>query len=166
MKLLPLHRSLLLGLGQVALLATLGAKLTWDRHTLPRVWAKTVSIDPWLPVRGRYVELRLQARMRGSAENSLVALRVEDGQLVAVPDPFARRPLGDSRVTAWAAPGQDATLSPPVAFFIPEHAPDPTQLRPGEELWAEVTVPEHGPARPIRLGVKRGTSPIQPLSSP
>ena len=43
----------------------------------------------------------------------------------------------------------------PVAFFIPEHVPDPSQRRPGEELWAEVTVPRTGPPRPIRLGVKR-----------
>jgi hypothetical protein len=163
MKLLPLYRSLLLGLGQLALLATLGAKLTWDRSTLPRVWAKTVSVDPSLPIRGRYVELHLQARIRGNTTTGPVALRVENQELVAMVDPFARRPLGASDVSAWGVPGQDATLSPPVAFFISEHAPDPTRLRPGDELWAEVTVPGHGPPRPIRLGIKRGGLPIQPL---
>ena len=163
MKLQPLHRSLLLGLSQLALLAALGAKLSWDRHTLPRVWAKTVSVDPSLPIRGRYAQLHLQARIRDSTASGAVALRVERGQLVAIVDPFAERPLGGSRVSAWGVPGQDATLSPPVAFFIPEHARDPTQLKAGEELWAEVTVPAQGPPRPIRLGVKRNGRPIQPL---
>ncbi len=32
-----------------------------------------------------------------------------------------------------------ARLSEPVAFFIPEHAPDPSRRDPGEELWGEVT---------------------------
>jgi hypothetical protein len=42
-----------------------------------------------------------------------------------------------------------------VAFFIPEHVPDPSVRPPGEELWAEVTIPGSGPPRPIRLGVMR-----------
>jgi hypothetical protein len=46
-------------------------------------------------------------------------------------------------------------LSPPVVFFIPEHAETP-RLGGGSELWAEVTVPKKGPPRPIQLAVKRG----------
>ncbi len=42
-----------------------------------------------------------------------------------------------------------------IAFFIPEHVPDPSRRAPGEELWAEVTIPRKGPPRPIRLGVKK-----------
>lgn len=42
-----------------------------------------------------------------------------------------------------------------IAFFIPEHVPDPSVRAPGEELWAEVTIPRKGPPRPIRLAVKR-----------
>jgi hypothetical protein len=42
-----------------------------------------------------------------------------------------------------------------IAFFIPEHVPDPSQLREGEELWAEVTVPPSRHVRPVRLGIKK-----------
>jgi hypothetical protein len=56
-----------------------------------------------------------------------------------------------------------AVLSKPVPFFIPEHIPDPSRRAPGEELWVEVTIPEKGPPRPIRLGVKKGSGPIVPL---
>jgi hypothetical protein len=48
-----------------------------------------------------------------------------------------------------------ALLAIPVAFFIPEHIPDPSIRQPGEELWVELTVPRDGPPRPIRLGVRR-----------
>jgi hypothetical protein len=53
------------------------------------------------------------------------------------------------------AGGLVARLDDPVAFFIPEHIPDPSLRPPGEELWAEVTVPRRGPPRPIRLAVRR-----------
>ena len=52
-----------------------------------------------------------------------------------------------------------ALLDTPVAYFIPEHAVDPSS-RPG--LMAEVTVPRKGPPRPIRLGVKEGEK-VTPL---
>ena len=42
-----------------------------------------------------------------------------------------------------------------LAFFIPEHVPDPSVRAPGEELWVEVTLPRKGAPRPIRLGVKK-----------
>jgi len=42
-----------------------------------------------------------------------------------------------------------------LAFFIPEHVPDPSIRPAGEELWAEVTLPRKGPPRPIRLAVKK-----------
>jgi hypothetical protein len=55
-------------------------------------------------------------------------------------------------------PGADGQQQPRrerIAYFIPEHVPDPSIRRPGEELWAEVTLPEKGPPRPVRLGVKK-----------
>ena len=45
-----------------------------------------------------------------------------------------------------------------LAYFIPEHVPDPSRRAPGEELWVEVTVPRRGPLRPIRLAVKKDGS--------
>ena len=43
-----------------------------------------------------------------------------------------------------------AVLEQPVAFFIPEHVPDPSRRGLGEELWVEVTLPRKGP--PDRYG--------------
>jgi hypothetical protein len=53
-------------------------------------------------------------------------------------------------------------LSEPLAYFIPEHVPDPSVRPDNEELWAEVTVPPSGAPRPIRLGVK-SNGVIRPL---
>jgi hypothetical protein len=47
-------------------------------------------------------------------------------------------------------------LDQPLAYFIPEHVPDPSRRAEGEELWVEVTLPRRGAPRPIRLGVKKG----------
>ena len=55
-----LRKGLLLGALQVALVASLGAKLAWDRHRLPRAWAKAATYDPNLPIRGRYLALQLE----------------------------------------------------------------------------------------------------------
>ena len=162
----PLHKALVLGLGQLVLVATLGAKLLHDRATLPRVWVRTAPIDPELPIRGRYVELRLTAqKSREQLEAwGTVALRVEKNALVAAPDARATRPLGRSPVSIQEDRGDSVVLGPPVLFFIPEHAPDPTRLAPDHELWAEVTVPPHGPPRPLRLGSKKtGSDRITPL---
>jgi hypothetical protein len=52
-------------------------------------------------------------------------------------------------------PARGTILAEPVAFFLPEHAPDPTRRARDEELWVEVSVPRRGPPRPIRLGVKK-----------
>jgi hypothetical protein len=48
-----------------------------------------------------------------------------------------------------------AVLDEPLAYFIPEHVPDPSRRPAGEELWVELTLPRHGMPRPIRLGVKK-----------
>ncbi len=49
-------------------------------------------------------------------------------------------------------------LQQPILFFLPEHAPDVIAASRNGELWAEVTVPESGLPRPIRLGIKHGES--------
>jgi len=46
---------------QLVLVASLGAKFTYDRATRPRVWVRTAPVDPNLPIRGRYVRLRIEA---------------------------------------------------------------------------------------------------------
>src|ERR1700687_3281180 len=56
----PVHKALLLGIVQLALVASLGGKLLADRATRPRFCLKTAPVDPDLPIRGRYVRLRVE----------------------------------------------------------------------------------------------------------
>ena len=42
----------------------------------------------------------------------------------------------------------------PLAYFIPEHAVDPSRAKPGEALWVEASIPPQGPPRPLGLGRK------------
>ncbi len=159
----PLYKGLALGMIHLALVASLGAKMLYDRATRPRVWVRTGPVDPNLPIRGRYLALRLEVPTRGVTAPagrfswSRVSLRLENEQLVAVPaGPHA---LGNEAFAAQLrnVDGiQVVNIWQPVAFFIPEHAVDPSRRQQGEEFWVEVTVPKKGPPRPIRLGVKKG----------
>jgi hypothetical protein len=54
-----LQRGLLLAAAQCALALSLTGKLLYDRSTRPRIWVKTAPYDPSLPLRGRYLALRL-----------------------------------------------------------------------------------------------------------
>ena len=158
-------RGLMAGGLQLALVLTMVGKYAVDRATLPRVWAKAVPYDPRLPFRGRYVRLSLYAVAKGAMpENEYlpqhVELGIEKGELTATPG------SSEKGVLAHRAQQGLAILNDPIAFFIPDNVPDPSIRRPGEELWAEVSVPRRGPPRPLRLGVKnpaRDGSVIQPL---
>jgi len=52
-------KGLLLAALHVALVLVIGGKLLYDRQQLPRLWVQTAPYDPDLPLRGRYVQLRL-----------------------------------------------------------------------------------------------------------
>jgi hypothetical protein len=164
-----IYKGLVVGLVQVLIVSSLGAKLLYDRQTLPRVWIKTLPVDPDLPIRGRYVELQVEMEIRGfedrvqsgqgqstnSWEFRRANLSTEKGVLVAQIDQkrgsvFVRVRSEKDRVVG--------RFIRPLAFYIPEHVPDPSVRMPGEELWAEITVPKKGPPRPIRLGVKYGAA--------
>ncbi len=143
----------ILGAVQLAMVLSLGGKFLIDRSTMPRIWVKVVPFDPNLPIRGRYVSLRVTADARGFPSGFVYGtstLSVEDGKLVA-------RPTEDNGGQMINVAGNPpvATLSEPIAYFIPEHAQDPSRRPPGEELWVEVTIPPKGPPRPIQLGVKK-----------
>jgi hypothetical protein len=146
-----------LAMVHVLLVGSLGLKLLADRARLPRGWARTVPFDPNLPIRGRYVRLRLAVLLADGSDSARageyrkVRLRVAGDRLNGVlEDDGPLRVRLDS-----TAAGLVAGLEDPVAFFIPEHIPDPSLRPTGEELWAEVTVPSRGPPRPIRLGIRR-----------
>ncbi|HLY18471.1 MAG TPA: hypothetical protein VKR61_14665 [Bryobacteraceae bacterium] len=154
----PMYRGIFVAFLQCLIVLTVAGKYSLDRERLPRVWAKAAPFDPNLPIRGRYVSLRLQVDGPSSAgEVTTARLSAVGGRLVAEPDP-----AGTARILMqgfrgnFAQPGYAPwVLMEPVAFFIPESVPDPSGLKPGEELWVEVTVPAKGPPRPIRLGVKK-----------
>jgi hypothetical protein len=149
---------LLLAAAHVALVGSLGLKLLADRARLPRAWVLTRPFDPSTPLRGRYVRLGIELPLTtgdtspAAMVDRNVRLVARNGRLLADPTdstgtvPIQFRRDGDR----WTS-----RLAEPIAFFIPEDVPDPSRRPPGEELWAEVTVPRAGPPRPIRLAVMR-----------
>jgi len=170
----PWVKGLVIAAVHVGLVASLGAKLLYDRTTRPHVWVLAAPYDPSLPIRGRYVSLRLVVEPRGIRETKpspgsqppqSVTLRVEAGRLVAEANPLERS-FDPSDLHVLSIQRQDrelAVLDKPVAFFIAEHVSDPSRRPADEQLWVEVTIPKKGPPRPIRLGVKKGDGPIVPL---
>jgi len=148
----------LLAAAHAVLVGSLGLKLLADRARLPHGWVRTQPFDPSTPLRGRYVRLGLEIPLsnldttRGAYAESGVRLSVEGDRVVGTIDDSLATPRVQLRhdTDRWSA-----RLAQPVAFFIPEHVPDPSFRPAGEELWAEVTIPRRGPPRPIQLGVMR-----------
>ncbi|MEO8139151.1 MAG: hypothetical protein ABI742_05870 [Gemmatimonadota bacterium] len=150
----PSGRGIWLMLIHLLLALAIFAKLGFDRATLPRVWARTVAVDPDDPFRGRYIRLWLDATDVRAAGDSIgpVEFFVSDGQLKV------RKAAGWSGFPIrQPAPPQarGVVVDEPLAYFVPEKVRDPSRLDAGQELWAEVSVPHHGLPRPIRLEVRQ-----------
>lgn len=148
----------------VAIVVTLGIKLQIDRAMLPRVWARTAPVDPSLPIRGRYVRLRIEAEpgaeLSTNTTSLVVAFEARDDRLMAIP--------GAGAIAAQVEQRDGRRVVVPyqtLACFIPDDTPDPSLRQPGEELWVEVTVPRRGLPRPLRLGVRRD-GVLTPLKTP
>ena len=156
-----MKRGLLLAALQFGIVLLTGAKYLVDRSTLPRAWARSRPYDPNLPIRGRYVRLTLEVKLDGgNPQVGAVKLLAKDSELHAVST------SEDTGNHLWwrRQEEESARLADAVAFFIPEHIPDPSRREAGEELWVEVTVPRKGPPRPIRLAVKKdGAFTILPI---
>ncbi len=163
-----LRNGLIVSLLHILIVLSLGGKLLYDRAHRPRIWVRTGSVDPNMPIRGRYFTLNLEVHapdltaMRLSGKEMTytwqpVTVAVENSQLVAHPTDTSSNM---NIIAGNQQPRPSATdlyfLSPGVVFFIPEHAQAP-QIHTGEELWAEVTIPKKGPPRPIQLAIKHGT---------
>jgi hypothetical protein len=169
----PIVKGLVIAVVNVCLVGTLGAKLLYDRTTLPRVWVRAAPYDPDLPIRGRYVSLQMIVEPQGVKDTKpapngqprpAVVLRVENGRLMAKAKPDTPYRPSDLHVHHINVNNEwKAVLDEPVAFFIPEHIPDPSLRPAGEQLWVEATVPQKGVPRPIRHGVSKGSGPIAPL---
>jgi hypothetical protein len=175
-----MRNGLILALIHLAIVGSLGVKLLADRATRPRVWVRAAPVDPNLPIRGRYVSLRLEIDRFGNmpppverpgfpagrngtwwAAPKAVRLEVHDGRLSANGSDVDTGVMGH----VVKRPGGEVLELDPVAFFIPDSARDPSIRPAGEELWAEVTIPRRGGPRPIRLGVKKNGA-LTPLSRP
>ncbi len=121
---------LILAAAHLALVGAIGLKLLIDRARLPRGWVLTAPYDPSTPLRGRYVRLSLEIPLTspdtgtGSYRLSGVRLRSVDGKVVGDLDETARAPRVQLRDDAG---GRSVRLAEPVAFFIPEHVPDPSR---------------------------------------
>jgi hypothetical protein len=175
----PRARGLVLAAVQLAIVLSLGGKLLWDRAHLPRVWVRATPFDPDLPLRGRYVQLRAlidaadiegtppdAPSVTGSAfPEGAIRLEVRGDRLVAVVLPKAGSLPHPGLFLQKIRGGSEATygLNREIAYFLPEHAQDPSRRPAGEQLWVEATIPPSGPPRPIRLGVKVGGGAIVPL---
>jgi hypothetical protein len=162
-----IYKGVAVALLHVLIVASVGGKFLYDRAHRPRVWVRTGWVDPDLPLRGRYVDLRVEVQAQwvkekntswswvtlAAGKETLVARESDVDTGLSVVNPsvnFANRPSQPNR------PGPDRLfLNESVLFFLPEHADFP-RLKPGDELWAEVTVPRKGPPRPIQLALKRG----------
>ena len=150
-----LQKGLVVAAIHLAMVGSVGAKLLVDRQTRPRVWARTAPFDPDLPLRGRYVQLRVEGQATGldpAGAAAPVILAARGQSLAFEPAPEY---AGLSATRTRRSGEQLATLDQPLAFFIPEHVPDPSIRAEGEELWVEVTLPKRGGPRPIRLAVKK-----------
>jgi hypothetical protein len=176
--------SLVLLVIQLLIVSSVAAKYLYQRATCPRVWTRTAAFDPSLPMRGRYLSLRLTVdgcqstlpsakqanfprdingaaiqgpyviRAAGNVEFP-AQLKVSGNKLLAIRITDEEESASGQFVTAWPAlPCDQMRLNNPVDFYIPEHAIDPAGLKSGQELWIEVTLPPKGPPRPIQLAVK------------
>jgi hypothetical protein len=133
---------------QILLLLGMVAKYAYERETLPQVWVRTGPVDPDTPLRGRYVTLFAEVEYKELQANSYLdrfQLRIDNGRLIA-----ESNPSGYHRIVRF---GEDKRwfLSEPLAYFIPEHIPDPSRLGPDEELWVLVSVPPSGAIRPVAI---------------
>jgi hypothetical protein len=180
----PARISVVLLVMQLAIVSSIAAKYLYERWTCPRVWTRAVAYDPQLPMRGRYLSLQLVVDgCQSSLPSGKEAAFPRDVNGVVRPGPYSVRRVppvsfpaelkvennrllalniqdkGSSASGLWVeappgAPCQDFRLDGAVDFYISEHAVDPTPLKPGQELWIEVTVPRKGPPRPIQLALK------------
>jgi hypothetical protein len=159
-------KGLLLAAIQVALVLSLGAKLLYDRTTRPRVWVLCEVYDPELPIRGRYLGERLRMPAEGFTYNNPSPGSLSDW---AANTQWAYFEIRDDRLIAKSAGSGNgewvylhknndgvvvAFTQEPVLVFISDRAELP-QLKAGEEMWVEVTVPAKGPPRPLRVGIKK-----------
>ena len=175
--------SLALLIVQLALVSTIAAKYLYQRWTCPRVWTRAAAIDPLLPMRGRYLALELTVDgCQSTLPSAKLATFPRDVNGAVTPGRYVLRPqdvdfhanlkvvnntlvavrlegtedstAGEEVVGAASSPCNQMQLASSTDFFISDTAQSPLPLKPGQELWIEVTVPPKGPPRPMQLALK------------
>ena len=161
------NRAIALLVIQGLLVSSIAAKYLYERATRPRVWVRTAQYDPELPMRGRYLALqplvdicamKLQPQSDNKSSHRYrkgqVRVVARDGKLFAE-DAEGQVPGSNFQWIVFPdnMPCELAPVAPAIDFFIPEHAKSPFPLKPGQELWVEVTVPPLGPPRAIQLAL-------------
>ncbi len=165
-----MRKGLVVAIIHVLLVTSLGVKLLIDRATRPRVWVQSISYDPNLPIRGRYVALRARLQTEVPPPNdknywygtTQVRLEVRDGKLFGVRDPEGTVSITwmKDRNGQWIAMTNEPSL-----FFISDTATDPSFRNAAEQLWFEATIPKKGPPRPIRLAVRKPDGTFTPIEA-
>ena len=174
------RRSLVLLLLQLAIVSSIAAKYLYERQHCPRVWARAVAYDPELVFRGRYLSMQLHVDACGitlppqmdnhpmhTGEDILfdqngvgipyleAHIGAKNGKLsvTALTDTYpAERDIQRISIRQGSTCDQ-AFLTDPIDFFIPEHAESPFPLKQSSALWVEVTLPPKGPPRPVSLAL-------------
>jgi hypothetical protein len=189
----PMNKAIAVALIHVGLVGSLGAKLLYDRRTRPQVWLKTENFDPDLPIRGRYLSVRVEVRdprtpeeVANKFKNEIRDLENQQkrykylgtfqfgrecGSIVAVGGiataQFDGSPDWNCDNLTFVREKHDEVailwVTDPVMFFIADTARIPHPTN-GDELWVLATIPRKGPPRPLALGMKKaGEQDIQPL---
>jgi hypothetical protein len=170
------RKGLILAAIQILIVLSLGGKLLYDRATRPRAWALCQVYDPEPPIRGRYLGENLQmpaeafddaqlsnSQNRWYASQRWAYLQARDGKLIASSNGSGNgmwvflRKNSDGSLTA--------TSQQPVLIFVPDNFAATPRLKPGDQLWVEVTLPKQGPPRPIRLAVKAKDGRFTPVTT-
>lgn len=85
--------SLLLLVIQLALVCSVAATYLYQRSTYPRVWTRAAAFDPYLPLRGRYLSLRLTVDgCQSSLPSGKLAIFPRDVNGIVKPGPWTVAP--------------------------------------------------------------------------
>jgi hypothetical protein len=155
---------------QLVLVLSVAGKYLYERQSCPRLWTRAAQFDPSLPLRGRYLALQLlvdACSLPRDTQHAMhqyphtpsfwqwnVSLNAVHGTLVPSVAEISGARRSDRTLTLRANTAcERATLDSEAMLFVPDRAPLPLPLKPGQDLWVEVTLPPSGPPRPIQIAV-------------
>jgi hypothetical protein len=166
---------------QLLLVLSITGKYLYERNFYPRVWTPARQIDPNLPLRGRYLALQLLIDACTLAKEPQYYRPGGRPEITSLTSGWSWpiRPVPVNGRLQASLPGSTAANDNQYIFleehapctqvpftrgelFIPDTANPPFPLKPGQQLWVEVTLPPSGPPRPIQLAIS-DSSGFHPL---